>query len=497
MRRAGSTSAQPAITRRAFGAIALSSVLSMEESGVAMAKTPTSLAGRLKAELERAVREDDFSGSVLLSRGEKVVFAGSYGLAERGFGIPNQLDTRFNTASIPKLFTSLAVMRLVEAGKLRLDQSLNSAWPGYPNTDAGQATISQLLSHTAGFGNHHTWLPTYAGPPLLTNRDYFARFVDEPLVQAPGQGFSYSNNGYVVLGLLVERITGERYFDHLARTIWKPLGMVDTGPLRMDIAAPRMAHGYFRSPDLPGAWQSNLDPRTPVGAAHGGIFSTVADLDRFGAALARGDLLSPALMREWTTGRQAYHRGMYGLGCSEVVIDGKRIIGHSGGHDGVAGELMVWPQSGYRFSILSNTEPDGYFALVSFIKQLLTGADQISRVHDYSRALAQVFLTKGAEAARAMHAGQGPAIRPSEGLLDAQALREIHRGRSAAGLALLRFNVEVFAKSSWPRWSLAEALRRQGDSTGAVAAYRDYLALEPDDADAKRWLSILAGDPRA
>ena len=290
-------------------------------------------------------------------------------------------------------------------------------------------------------------------------------------------------------------MTGESFFDHLARTIWQPLGMVDTAPLRMDIAAPRMAQGYFRSLDLSGQWQSNLDPRIPVGTAFGGIYSTVGDLDRFGAAMARGELLSAAMMRDWSTGRHPYHRGVYGLGCSEVVIEGQRIIGHSGGHDGVAGELMVWPESGYRLSILSNSEPDGYFAIVSRIKQLLSGTDRISRVYDYSRALAARFLESGAAAARAMQAWQASDLRPSQGTLDALALREIHRGRPAAGIALLRFNLELFPDAAWPRWSLAEALRRLGDTDGAVAAYRDYLRLEPEDADAQRWLSVLTADP--
>lgn len=483
------------LTRRGFGAAALGTALSTPVTGMASANSPTDAAARLEAELERAARDDDFSGTVLFVRNDTVLLARSYGWAERGFRSPNQGDTRFHTASIPKLFTSLAVMRLIEAGKLQLDQTLTSAWPGYPNSAAGRATIRQLLSHTAGFGNHHTWLPTYAGPPLLTNRDYFDRFVAEPLIQPPGEGFSYSNNGYVVLGLLVERVTGESFFDHLARTIWQPLGMVDTAPLRMDIATPRMAQGYFRSLDLPGQWQSNLDPRIPVGAAFGGIYSTVGDLDRFGAAMARGELLSAAMMREWTTGRHTYHRGVYGLGCSEVVIKGQRIIGHSGGHDGVAGELMVWPESGYRLSILSNSEPDGYFAIVSRIKQLLSGTDQISRIHDYSRALARKFLESGAAAARAMQAGRASDLNPSQGSLDALALREIHRGRPAAGIALLRFNLELFPDAAWPCWSLAEALRRHGDTEAAIASYRDYLRLEPEDEDAKRWLSLLAADP--
>lgn len=480
------------MTRRTFGLGGIAAALSTKTAQAASPATSEAIAGLLDAELARLARADDFTGSVLLSQNERVLFAQSYGLADRGNAVPNRIDTRFNVASISKLFTSLAVLRLVAAGKLRLDQKLSSAWPGYPNMAAGEATIAQLLSHTAGFGNHQTWLPTYIGPPLLTNADYFRQFVNEPLMQSPGTGFLYSNNGYAVLGLLVERLAGEPFFDHLARTIWTPLGMADTRPLRMDIATPRMAQGYLRSLDVPGAWQSNVDPRTPVGTAFGGLYSTVGDLDRFGAMLATGGLLPPDLLRQWTTGRYPYHRGTYGLGCSEVVIGGDRIIGHSGGHYGVAGEVMVWPASGYRLSVLSNSEPDGYFGIVSFIKKAISGADAISRNFDFNRDLATTFLVEGIEAARAKYASRGEGLKASEGTLEAMALREIHRGRPASGFALLRFTIEHIPGSSWLRWSLAEALRRNGDATAAAAAYRDYLKVEPDDADAMRWLSILA-----
>lgn len=448
-------------------------------------------AARLSAELDRLARDDDLSGTVRLARGNRVLLERAFGFADRGSRLPNRPDTRINIASIGKLFTSLAVLRLVAAGRLRLDQPLAEAWPGYPNAAAGQATIAQLLSHTAGFGNHHTWLGSYTGPPLLTNADYFRKFSGEPLAQPPGQGFAYSNNGYAVLALLVERIAGEPFFAHLERTIFAPLGMRDTAALRADLDEPRMARGYVRAPDRPGRWQDNFDPRTPVGTGFGGLYSTAADLDRFGAAMADGSLLPALLMAAWTIGRNPYHRGVYGLGCSEVTIGGDRIIGHSGGHPGWAGELMVWPASGWRLSLLTNCEPDAYFAIVSFAKQLFSGADSISRNHDFTRHLAATFLTGGAGAARQLLAAVPPGVRPGEGLMDMVALREIHRGRPAGALAMLRFNLELFPQSTGPAWSLAEALRHSGDRPGALTAYRAYLAREPDDADANRWIAEL------
>lgn len=203
-------------------------------------------------------------------------------------GITAALSTQTAQAASPVASEDIAGLLNAELARLARDDDF-----------AGSVLLSRMLSHTAGFGNHQTWLPTYTGPPLLANADYFRQFVNEPLMQPPGTGFLYSNNGYAVLGMLVERLAGEPFFDHLARTIWTPLGLADTSPLRMDFAAPRMAQGYVRSLDVPGAWQSNVDPRTPVGTAFGGLYSTVGDLDRFGAMLATGGLLPPDLMREW------------------------------------------------------------------------------------------------------------------------------------------------------------------------------------------------------
>ncbi|MFZ9394823.1 MAG: serine hydrolase [Erythrobacter sp.] len=454
---------------------------------------PEELVLQLEAEVDRLAREEDFQGVVRLARGGEPLLHKAWGHADRGNLVPNRIDTRFDIASVGKLFTSLAVMRLVASGKLALDQTLASAWPDYPNPQAGAATIAQLLSHSAGLGNHHSLMPAYTGPPLLTNHDYFRLIAQEPLQQPPGQGFAYSNSGYVVLALLLERITDEPFFDHVRRTIWQPLGMADTGPLRMDFAQPRLARGYIRAPGAPGQWQLNLDPRMPIGTAFGGVVSTAADLGRFGQAMAAGALLPPRWMAEWSRGRFPYHRGSYGLGCSEVVIEGKRIIGHSGGHPGVVAELMVWPELGLDLSIVANTEPDCYFALVAFAKQATLGTDDISRNHDFTRSVVQAFLAGGAQQATSLLARKPEGVRLGQGLVDLLANRELHRGNIKAGLGLLRFNVESFPQSPDPLWSLAEALRHNGERAAATAAYREYLARVPDDADALRWIGILEG----
>ncbi|MFC3714258.1 serine hydrolase [Sphingoaurantiacus capsulatus] len=480
------------LSRRHF--IGAATSLAAASASGAFAAEADPKAALLKAEIERLAREEDFSGAVLFAKGNNVLLQGAWGLAERNFAVPNRADLRFNLASMGKMFTSLAVMRLAAAGKLDLDAPLIFAWPDYPNRVVAEAvTPAQLLSHMSGLGNYVEAFMAYAGPPLLTNDDYLRLFVNDPLPQPPGQRFVYSNSGYVLLGCLVEKLTGEPLFDHLRRTLWAPLGMTATGPARADQSEPGLAYGYSRALDRPGHWQSNLDPRAPVGSAAGGIYSTVADIDRFAAALAAGTLLPPALDRRWTTGAFPYRRGKYALGISETTINGHRIIGHTGGHPGIATELMVFTDPGYRLTILTNGEVDGYFALAAFAKKLLTGgSDDVTRNQDFARSLVKAFAEGGETAASALLAAKPAGVVPSYSLLEVLGQRSIHRGQTDLGLGVLRFGIRVSPDDPWARWSLAEALRLAGRRDAALAAYRDYLTKAPDDADAKRWIERLS-----
>jgi CubicO group peptidase (beta-lactamase class C family) len=436
--------------------------------------------------------EIDFSGAVLVRRSGVTRLRCAYGIADRAYSIRNRPETRFNLASLGKMFTAVAVMRQVESGRLRLSDTISAHLPGYPRKDvATRVTIEHLLTHGSGLGSAPEKFAARPNGSLATLADHLGVFGDEPLRHEPGSAFLYSNPGYVILGLILEAVTGEDFYAHIDRVVLQPAGMTASGYPRLDAANPETATGHTRALETPGLWNNNLFVSAVRGGPHGGGYSTVDDLGRFGEALMSGRLVSAATFAEMSKPRFRYHRGHYGYGVSSEVVAGRTILGHSGGHPGVGTELMLVPETGDVVVILSNGEIDGFFAAHAAAKRLVAGEDASTRNHDYSVAIARVLAVNGLNAGLARHAVRDPALNAREGLLDAIALRHLHRGDKGAARSILEFNTRAFPESSWAEWSLAEALRVSGDRAAAIAAYRAYQRAEPSDPDSAKRIAAL------
>jgi CubicO group peptidase (beta-lactamase class C family) len=251
-------------------------------------------------------RQDLFSGAVLIQRKGQTLFEGAYGLASRRFGVPNRLDTRFDVGSITKEFAVVAVAQLMMRGKLSLKDKIARHLPDYKNREvADRVTIGQLVSHTSGLGDVFT--PEYferSKLRLRTVQDYLDTYADDPLRFEPGQGKAYSNYGFVVLGAIVEAVSGVPYVQYIQTHIFDIAGMKGSGFFPSDEPVPNVAIGYTRL--APGGRPSdkivNNILRLPVnGAPDGGSHSTVADLAAFDTALREHKLLSPPYTR-WVFG---------------------------------------------------------------------------------------------------------------------------------------------------------------------------------------------------
>jgi CubicO group peptidase (beta-lactamase class C family) len=253
------------------------------------------LVSRLKTSVDSLARADQFSGVVLLMKGSRAVFQAARGMADREAGRPNTVETAFNLGSINKVFTATAIRQLALQGKLDLDSSLATYWPDYPNSDvARRVTIRQLLEHRSGIGGN-----IFAAPKggtrrdLRHNRDHLQLFVHEPLRFEPGASREYSNAGYVVLGMLVERLSGEDYYAYVDRHIYRPAGMTRTAAYPPDSLPPNTAIGYTRGgPGAPSTapLTRNTEQLPGRGSAAGGGYSTAADLARFLLALREGKI---------------------------------------------------------------------------------------------------------------------------------------------------------------------------------------------------------------
>ena len=316
---------------------------------------------RLEMYLKKLVAADMFSGSVLVAKNGNPIFQNAYGYANIDAKIPNQLNTKFNLASMNKMFTGVAIAQLVAQGKLSFDDTMGKYLPDYPNKEAArEVTIHQLLTHTSGMGDYFN---SRFERNLKSVRDYFPLFANERLSFKPGDRYRYSNAGYIVLGAIIEEVSGQSYFDYVREHIYKSAGMSDTDSYEIDRDTPSRAAGYTNVGPKGLELLSRKDdlPLLPVkGGPAGGGFSTVQDLLKFAEALRTHKLLNPKFTELVLAGkveRDDEMDGKYAYGFAEDRVNGKRIVGYAGAYPGVNGEFDVYPDLGYTVVVLSNYDP--------------------------------------------------------------------------------------------------------------------------------------------
>lgn len=244
----------------------------------------------MKTSVDSLTKAGQFSGVVLLAKNGVPVFQSAYGMADRERRLANNPETAFNLGSINKVFTQIAILQLRAAGKLDLDSTLATYWSDYPNKEvARRVTIRQLMRHTSGIGGN-IFAPPAGGKrnDIRVLGDYLPLFVNQPLQFEPGTRNAYANAGYVVLGLLVERLSGDDYYTYVRKHILQPAGMTRTGSFLVDSLPPNTAIGYTRGgEDAPS--DTPLRPNSRAlpgrGSSAGGGYSTAQDLLKFVQAL--------------------------------------------------------------------------------------------------------------------------------------------------------------------------------------------------------------------
>jgi CubicO group peptidase (beta-lactamase class C family) len=322
------------------------------------------IARQMEAYLDRLAGAGLFSGSVLLARDGKPFSARAYGLASKAYGVPNRLDTKFNLGSMNKMFTAVAIAQLAQQGKLAFTDPLVKHLPDYPNKAvAEKVTIHQLLTHTSGIGDYFNDKYMEASKDRFRAvSDYFPLFVDRPLAFEPGQRFQYSNAGFMVLGAVVERVSGQDYFAYVREHVYRPAGMLGTDAYEMDHDTPNLAIGYTRevaeSGRLGEARKNNLYLHVVKGGPAGGGFSTVEDLLRFDQALRSHRLLNARHTELVLTGKVSVRGGgKYAYGFIDRTEQGLRVVGHGGGFPGINSDLGMYLDNGYTVAVMSNYDP--------------------------------------------------------------------------------------------------------------------------------------------
>jgi CubicO group peptidase (beta-lactamase class C family) len=322
--------------------------------------------------LDRLVSTSDFSGCVTVADGGKTVFDECRGLADRSFNVPVDQQTKFHVGSVGKMFTAVAIAQLVEAGKLSWNDTLAKLVPEYPDqATAKKITVWQLLHHTSGLGDF--MVPDYFEHPgrYVNPADYLSLIARQPLAGPPGKP-NYSNAGYVLLGRIVENVSGENYFDYIQRHVFEPARMTSSGFDSEDEIVPGLAVGYYHDDGVfSRTWKANWVKSVYKGSPAGGGYSTNADLLRFAAALRGGKLLKPATLAKMFDGELPAGPGAIGAGIDERLSHGRHIRGHQGGIEGTTADLeMVW-ETGAAVALTSNEGLSQHWLLAEQIADLL------------------------------------------------------------------------------------------------------------------------------
>jgi CubicO group peptidase (beta-lactamase class C family) len=302
---------------------------------------------RMEQVIQSFVADKQFMGAVLVARGNDILLDKGYGFANLEWNIPDSPKTKFRLGSITKQFTSASILLLEERGKLGVNDSVKKYMPDAPAA-WDKITIFNLLTHTSGIPSF-TSFPDYAKlePFSATPAELVTRFRDKPLDFQPGEKWSYSNSGYVLLGYLIEKISGESYAQFVQDNIFKPLGMTDSGYDSNSAVIQNRASGYTQGQN--GMVNAGyIDMTIPLSA--GALYSTTEDLLRWEQGLFGGKLISPASLRKMTTP----FKNDYGFGLGIRTVNGQEQIEHGGGIEGFNTMLAYYVADKLTVVVLAN-----------------------------------------------------------------------------------------------------------------------------------------------
>ena len=321
-----------------------------------IAQSPAQVKSNIDSLMQLYVDTKQFSGNVLVAKGTDVLYLKSFGYANREEKIENRAGTNFNIASMGKTFTATLIMQLVQEGKLSIDQTLSSIIPEYKVKKADSITVRHLLTHTSGVGNYMMHVNFEAERHQLKSLNDVMPYVVamEPTLDYVGQRHDYSNSGFILLGKIIEKITGKSYMQNMEERIFKPSAIKQSYiHYPATFLAPNEATPYLA-----------YTAKTFVNAAaeefpafsDGGMQSNVLDLYYFANALLQGKLLLPAMRDSMWNGKVETGRGgKYSFGWIDEQTDfGKRVFSHSGGGKGFSSDLKIVKEDGYVVVVLIN-----------------------------------------------------------------------------------------------------------------------------------------------
>jgi CubicO group peptidase (beta-lactamase class C family) len=326
-------------------------------AGPRRAAPPAALAATIDATVADATRDGRTPGvSVAVARGGRIVYAKGYGLANVELKVPATTDTVYRVGSITKQFTAAAIMQLIEQGKMSLDDPIEKFLPDYP-IRGRHITIRHLLNHTSGIRSYTSLGLKFLAVTRqdLRHEDLIALFKDEPDDFQPGEKWLYDNSGYYLLGVILEKVTGDKYGEYVQRQLFAPLGLSSTIYCDVEPIVKNRASGYQIGLDKQLRNADFISMKNPFAA--GSLCSTVKDLVAWTSALAGGKVVTAASYAQMIAPTKLADgkEQAYGFGLMPGQLEGHPQIAHGGGINGFASMLMYFPKDDVTVVVLTNS----------------------------------------------------------------------------------------------------------------------------------------------
>lgn len=439
-----------------------------------------------------------FNGSVLVAEKGKVIYKNGFGKANLEWDIPNKVDTKHRLASISKQFTAMAIIQLVVENKLKLDAPVTEYLPNYPKVNGDKITIHHLLTHTSGLPNY-TSFPNYRDVMTKYHRpvDLVSLFDDLPLDFMPGEKFSYSNSGYVLLGVILEEITGRTYQQVLQDKIFTPLKMKNTGYDNNSTVLKNRASGYNKNGT---AFENASYINMTAAYAAGALYSTVEDLYLWDQALYT-EKLAPQKYMDLIFKKHisAWGGGDYGYGWE---ISNTRIgqtkeesasIAHSGGINGFNTRITRFPKEQSVVMLLNNTSGAPLHDMTIAINGILHGKPYLFPKRSMAYALQDTMEKGGIDAALLWYEQNKASdnFQFNENEMNVSGYQFLQSDRVKEAAAIFKINVEAFPNSFNVYDSYGEALLMLGDTSQSIENYKKSVKINPDNDNGIKILNGL------
>lgn len=456
------------------------------------AQNPAAMEAAFDAYMRTAVEHGHFSGTVLVAKDGAPIFRRSYGLASQELNVPNTDDTVYQLQSITKSFTALLIMMLQEEGRLSIDDLACKYLADCPAAWR-TITIRHLLTHTSGIEGYSR-LPDW--DETLDSRTYWrggaaAMMRDKPLLSPPGEKWRYSNTGYDLLGLIIERVSGKSLPDMYRERILTPTGMTDTRFNTSRFVVPRAATGYYSL----GSTFINSTPQSPtVGYGASGLFSTADDLLAWDRALSENRLISRVSYEQMI----ADAKNNYGLGWEMRTWHGRRQVGHAGSGFGFSTIIARFIDDGLTVIVLSNSDEASAGGAARDLAAIYFGQDYKPPQPNPKTQVIDAILANGVEAGLKLYREMKAAAPTAEAfktdellvtagyeLYEAPAMDQARR--------VFEFALEQFPGSAYSYDGLADIAVAEGQYDMAIRHFETSLRLDPTNEYAVKGLERVRG----